>query len=137
MVFITVAYSIIVIVSTVANGPTLLSPLLIIPAYLMISFAELFLSPVGLSAITVLADKDKVSTMMGIFFVSLGIGGFLSGKLATLTAIPQGETNLLVLKSLYSSAFTQQLGILFIATLCCVVLFAVIKFLLIKVQIIE
>ncbi len=53
----------------------------------MISLAELLLSPVGLSAITVLADKNKVSTMMGIFFVSLGIGGFLSGKLADLTAI--------------------------------------------------
>ncbi|HHF7365250.1 TPA: peptide MFS transporter [Legionella bozemanae] len=126
----TAAYAVIALVSSFTDKNALLSPLLIIPAYLMFSLAELLLSPVGLSAITLLADKNKVSTLMGIFFVSLGIGGFLSGKLASLTAIPSGETNIAVLKTLYAAAFTQQLGILFIAALCCLVLFAVIKFLL-------
>ncbi|WP_454780925.1 peptide MFS transporter [Legionella sp. WA2022007384] len=126
----TAAYAVIAFVSNFTDKSTLLTPLLIIPAYLMFSLAELLLSPVGLSAITLLADKNKVSTLMGIFFVSLGIGGFLSGKLASLTAIPSGETNIVVLKNLYAVAFTQQLGILFIAALCCLVLYAVIKFLL-------
>ncbi|WP_133135431.1 peptide MFS transporter [Legionella rowbothamii] len=130
----TAAYAIIVLVTNFTDRTTLLFPLLIIPAYLMFSLAELLLSPVGLSAITLLADKNKVSTMMGIFFVSLGIGGFLSGKLASLTSIPTGETNIAVLKSLYAAAFTQQLGILFIAALGCLVLFAVIKFLLTRVK---
>ena len=130
MLFMTIAYVIIVLASNFANKAALISPLLIIPAYLMISLAELLLSPVGLAAITFLADKNKVSTMMGIFLASLGIGGFLSGKLSSLTAIPQGETNLLVLKNLYASAFTQQLEMLFTATLCCLVLYAIIKFLL-------
>jgi POT family proton-dependent oligopeptide transporter len=137
MLCMTIAYSIIAFVSSFIDKSVLLSPLLIIPAYLMISLAELLLSPVGLSAITVLADKNKVSTMMGIFFVSLGIGGFLSGKLAGLTAIPTGETNILVLKNLYAAAFTQQLSILFIATLGCLVLFAIIKFLLTHVKVNE
>ncbi len=137
MLFITLAYGVIALVSTMTSNTVLISPLLIIPAYLLISLSELLLSPVGLSAITILADKNKVSTMMGIFFVSLGIGGFLSGKLASLTAVPPGETDLGVLKSLYASAFSQQLGILFVATLICLVLFAVIKFLLTKVQVIE
>lgn len=134
---ITAAYAIIALVSNFTDKSVLLSPLFIIPAYLMFSLAELLLSPVGLSAITLLADKNKVSTMMGIFFVSLGIGGFLSGKLASLTAIPSGETNVAVLKTLYAAAFTQQLGILFIAALCCLVLFAVIKFLLTHVNLNE
>ena len=137
MLFMTIAYGIIALVSSVVDKATLIPPLFIFPAYLMISLAELLLSPVGLSAITILADKNKVSTMMGIFFVSLGIGGFLSGKLAALTAIPVGETDLVILKNLYATAFTQQLGILFVATLGCLVLFAVIKFLLTKVQIVE
>lgn len=130
----TAAYAIIALVTNFTERTALLFPLLIIPAYLMFSLAELLLSPVGLSAITLLADKNKVSTMMGIFFVSLGIGGFLSGKLASLTSIPTGETNIAVLKSLYAAAFTQQLGILFIAALGCLVLFAVIKFLLTRVK---
>jgi POT family proton-dependent oligopeptide transporter len=130
----TAAYAVIVLVTNFTDRTALLFPLLIIPAYLMFSLAELLLSPVGLSAITLLADKNKVSTMMGIFFVSLGIGGFLSGKLASLTSIPTGETNIAVLKSLYAAAFTQQLGILFIAAIGCLVLFAVIKFLLTRVN---
>lgn len=137
MFFMTIAYAIIAFVSTYSSLSGLLSPLLIIPAFLMISLAELLLSPVGLAAITFLADKNKVSTMMGIFFVSLGIGGFLSGKLATLTAIPHGESNLEVLHSLYATAFRQQLGILFTATIACLVIYAVIKFLLTRVKTIE
>ncbi len=132
---ITAAYAIIALVSNFTNRWAMISPILIIPAYLMFSLAELLLSPVGLSAITLLADKNKVSTMMGIFFVSLGIGGFLSGKLANLTAIPAGETDIPTLKALYAAAFTQQLGILFIATIACIVLFAVIKFLLTNVEV--
>lgn len=137
MSFITLAYGVIALVSSITSKTALISPLLIIPAYLLISLAELLLSPVGLAAITILADKNKVSTMMGIFFVSLGIGGFLSGKLASLTAVPPGEKDLAILKALYASAFSQQLGILFVATLLCLILFAVIKFLLTKVQVIE
>jgi POT family proton-dependent oligopeptide transporter len=129
-----IAYLIIALVSSFTNKTTLLSPLLIIPAYLLFSLAELLLSPVGLAAITVLACKNKVSTMMGIFFVSLGIGGFLSGKLANLTAIPPGETNIVVLKTLYATAFAQQFSILCVASLCCLLIYAVIKFLLTRVD---
>jgi POT family proton-dependent oligopeptide transporter len=131
---ITAAYAIIAFVTYATDKSVLLSPLLIIPAYCMFSLAELLISPVGLSVITLLADKNKVSTMVGIFFVSLGIGGFLSGKLASLAAIPYGETNIALLKTLYASAFSQQLGILFFASLGCLVLFAVIKFLLIHIN---
>ncbi|RUR12162.1 peptide MFS transporter [Legionella sp. km772] len=137
MFFMTLAYAIIALVSTYSSLNVLLPPLLIIPAFLMISLAELLLSPVGLAAITFLADKNKVSTMMGIFFVSLGIGGFLSGKLAGLTAIPHGVSSLTVLHALYTTAFRQQLGILFTATIGCLVIFAVIKFLLTRVKSIE
>jgi len=126
----TMAYVIIALSGRVGDPSALIPPLLIIPAFLLLSLAELLLSPVGLSAITFLADKNKVSTLMGIFFVSLGLGGFLSGKLAGLTAIPEGEHNIAILKDLYTTAFTQQLQILFIAILCCLVIFAVIKFLL-------
>jgi POT family proton-dependent oligopeptide transporter len=130
--FTTLAYVLIALVSR--SGPTdsLLSPLYIIPAYLMLSIAELLLSPVGLSAITILASPKKVSTMMGIFFVSLGIGGFLSGKLAELTAIPMGETATTVLKAHYAVAFTHLLYILVGATLLCFALNLIIKYLMRK-----
>lgn len=130
MVLMMLAYLTITLANHFSDKTALISPLLVIPAFLFISLAELLLSPVGLSAITMLACKDKVSTMMGIFFVSLGTGAFIAGKLSALTAIPPGETDLAVLKNLYTTAFTYQLSILFIATLGCLVIFAVIKFLL-------
>lgn len=79
--------------------------LYMIPVYLAFSLAELLLSPVGLSAITLLASRKRVSTMMGIFFVSLGIGGFLAGKLANYTAITEKDMPLSALKAQYASGY--------------------------------
>jgi POT family proton-dependent oligopeptide transporter len=132
MVFTTIAYILITYISHSGTAASLLSPLYIVPAYLMLSCAELLLSPVGLSAITMLASPKKVSTMMGIFFVSLGIGGFLSGKLAELTAIPVGETETIVLKAHYASSFTYLLYILIGATLICAFLNVIIRYLMKK-----
>ena len=128
MCFMLLSYS--VIVYTCFRGYT--SPLVLIPAYLLISIAELLLSPVGLAAITTLASRRKVSTMMGIFFVSLGIGGFLSGKLAFITAIDPTGLTPFVLQVHYMQAFSKLLNILFFATLLCVVLNKIIKLLLAK-----
>ena len=132
MVFMTISYLLITIVCYTGAPIALLSPLSIIPAYLLISIAELLLSPVGLSAITTLASPKKVSTMMGIFFVSLGIGGFLSGKLAALTAIPVGELSTSALKTHYAASFTHLLYILFAATLICLLLNRLIRHLMTK-----
>jgi POT family proton-dependent oligopeptide transporter len=60
--------------------------------------------------------------MMGIFFVSLGIGAFLSGKIAYLTAITDLNMSIIALKAHYAHAFKQLLMILLVATGCCVVI---------------
>lgn len=132
IMFILMAYVLIAVVSRSDLSQELLPSLYIIPAYLMISFAELLLSPVGLSAITLLASPKKVSTMMGIFFVSLGIGGFLSGKLAELTAIPMGEVSIITLKHDYAASFSLLMSILFGITLLCIALNMCIKYLMFK-----
>lgn len=129
--FMLLAYGLIVYSCTATDPSFLISPLLLIPAYLLFSIAELLLSPVGLSAITTLASRHKVSTMMGIFFVSLGIGAFLSGKLAFLTALPNHKgMSIPDLKTHYLHAFTDLFFILCAATLLCVGLNYMIKKLL-------
>lgn len=112
----TITYLLIVMISKFGGANQLISPLLLIPGYLIISIAELLLSPVGLSSVTLLASRDKVSTMLGIFFVSLGIGGYLSGKLAGITSLPIGLTNIAEIKQHYTSSFTTLLIILIIST---------------------
>jgi len=131
MVVMCLAYALIVLVTQVSlRSHALLSPLWVIPAYLLISLAELLLSPVGLSAVTLLADRKRVSTMMGIFFVSLGTGGFLSGKLAKITAIPKGELSLIDIKLNYLQSFTQIFWILCGLSVSCIVFNGLIRYLM-------
>ena len=73
----------------------------------MLSFSELMLSPIGLSAVTKLSAENVVSTLMGIFFVSLGLGGFISGQLARLAVIPADRTSIIEIKAQYLHAFGQ------------------------------
>lgn len=117
MCFMTAAFLSLTVICRSSSSDLLLSPLLFIPIYLMISLAELLLYPIGLSIVTVLAPRKKVSTMTGIFFVSLGVGGFLAGKLAELAAVPQQEFSVSVLKGYYSSAFST-ISCLLVAALC-------------------
>lgn len=130
MISMSIAYLLILLACYNSQVATLLSPIYFIPAYLMISIAELLLSPVGLSAITTLASRKKVSTMMGIFFVSLGIGAFLAGKLANLTAITADNLSRLELKVHYTHSFSILLCILLAATFICFALNYIIKWLL-------
>jgi POT family proton-dependent oligopeptide transporter len=118
----TLAYGLIVLVCQMGLHAGLLSPLYIIPAYLIISLAEMLLSPVGLSAVTMLACPKKVSTFMGIFFASLGVGAFLSGKLAAITAVPVGSSLVTNLNAHYATGFYRLLCILLAATLLSAIL---------------
>jgi len=113
------AYALInIVIKGSITSYAMISPLYIIPAYLLISVAELLLSPTGLAAVTTLSHRSRVSTMMGIFFVSLGLGGFLSGKLAALTAIPDESIRTLPqIKLMYSNSFFRIQVLLGIATL--------------------
>lgn len=130
MLVMTLAYASTALILYYHLSSALLSPLLIIPIYLMISGAEILLSPVGLSAITLLASPKKVSTMMGIFFVSLGTGGFLSGKIALLAAVPSTPLSIESLKMIYSAAFGKMFCFLIVATALCFLVSVLIKNLL-------
>src|SRR5438552_16451782 len=51
--------------------------------YLIHTLAELWLSPVGLSAMTKLAPVKIMSLVMGIWFLGASIGNFLGGQAAS------------------------------------------------------
>lgn len=125
MLFMSAAYALIMLICYTPQKS--ISPFYIIPAYLCISIAELYLYPVGLSAVTVLASPKKVSTFMGIFFVSLGLGGFLSGKLAVITALPAHALSEAVIRAHYTAAFTKLFVILIGVTMVCYILTGVMR----------
>jgi proton-dependent oligopeptide transporter, POT family len=56
----------------------------LVGTYLLHTIGELCLSPVGLSAMTKLAPARIAGMMMGLWFVSIGIGDYMGGRVASL-----------------------------------------------------
>jgi proton-dependent oligopeptide transporter, POT family len=57
-------------------------PTWLISTYLLHTFGELCLSPVGLSSVTKLAPRRLVGQMMGIWFLATSLGNLIAGVLA-------------------------------------------------------
>jgi POT family proton-dependent oligopeptide transporter len=66
-----------------AEGGALVSPLWLTATYLIHTFAELCLSPVGLSSMTKLAPARVAGLMMGVWFLGASVGNFIGGRLAS------------------------------------------------------
>ena len=62
----------------------LASPLWLTSTYFLHTIGELFLSPVGLSAMTVLAPARIGGLMMGVWFLATSVGNFISGRVSGL-----------------------------------------------------
>ena len=67
--------------SIVANGDKAM-PTWLIMTYLLHTFGELALSPVGLSVTTKLAPKRFVGQMMGMWFMASALGNLIAGQIA-------------------------------------------------------
>ena len=66
-----------------ATGGAQVSPMWLVVVYLLHTFGELCLSPVGLSAMTKLAPARIGSLLMGVWFLSLSVGNYLGGRIAS------------------------------------------------------
>ena len=60
----------------------LVSPLWLTAVYLIHTWAELCLSPVGLSSMSRLAPPKIVGSMMGVWFLGASVGNFFAGQMA-------------------------------------------------------
>ncbi len=67
-----------------AASSSMVSPLWLIAVYLLHTIGEMFLSPVGLSGMTKLAPTRAVGFVMGVWFLSIGMGNWLAGKAGSL-----------------------------------------------------
>jgi POT family proton-dependent oligopeptide transporter len=78
LVFAGIAFVVITFASMLAaNGRV--SPLWLVVVYLIQTFGELCLSPVGLSTVTKLSPARMVGLMMGVWFLSISIGSYIAG----------------------------------------------------------
>jgi proton-dependent oligopeptide transporter, POT family len=65
-----------------ANAGNRVWPTWLVATYLIHTFGELCLSPVGLSAVTKLAPPKLVGQMMGMWFTATSLGNLIAGLLA-------------------------------------------------------
>lgn len=105
LLMITIAFSLLFMSSLFKNNTGLVMSGCIIAVYLIISIGELMLSPIGLAMVTELAPPRLSGLMMGIFFVSLGLGGKLAGTFADYAAISSDIVDLNRMEAIYHNAF--------------------------------
>lgn len=86
-----VALVIILIFILISPGSEAVSSYGFIIGYFIIGISELSLSAIGLSMITKIAPKGFVALYMGIWLVTLGIGGKVGGVLASFFYIPKDD----------------------------------------------
>ena len=79
LVFVGLGFAILIPVA----GTTNVSPWWLTITYLLHTVGELCLSPVGLSAMTKLAPARIAALMMGAWFLSISVGDFIGGRLAS------------------------------------------------------
>ncbi|GAB3992754.1 peptide MFS transporter [Spirosoma daeguense] len=77
-----VAYVVMVFAAEVALTGVRTSPMYLSATYLFFTLAELFLSPVGLSAFSKLSPKRYTSQLMGLWFIGSSLGNLIAGLFA-------------------------------------------------------
>ena len=82
LLFVGGGFAALIIAARLAEGGVQVSPLWLVLVYLLHTFGELCLSPVGLSAMTKLAPVRIAGLMMGVWFLATSVGNFFAGRLA-------------------------------------------------------
>jgi proton-dependent oligopeptide transporter, POT family len=85
LLFAGIAFVVITIASLLAASGRV-SPMWLVIVYLIQTFGELCLSPVGLSTVTKLSPARMVGLMMGVWFLSISIGSYIAGLTTRLFA---------------------------------------------------
>lgn len=78
----TAGFGVMMMAAQRAAGGERVSPMWLVVTYLLHTFGELLLSPVGLSAMTRLAPARVAGLMMGVWFLSLSMGNYMAGRMA-------------------------------------------------------
>ncbi|MGZ7049060.1 MAG: peptide MFS transporter [Methanobacterium sp.] len=89
LIFISIAFMVILPAAQMIDaGVSGVSPLYLVGIYLMMTIAELCISPIGLSMVSKLSPIRFSCFMMGVWFLSAAASNFIAGLLSTLYPSP-------------------------------------------------
>jgi POT family proton-dependent oligopeptide transporter len=84
LIFVGSGFAILVVAARLAQAGVRVAPYWLVVTYLLHTFGELSLSPVGMSAFTKLAPARVAGLMMGVFYLAIAGGNFIGGRLSSL-----------------------------------------------------
>ena len=84
LLFVGAGFAILIVAARLSADGVKVSPWWLVATYLLHTWGELSLSPVGLSATTRLAPARVAGLMMGVFYLAISVGNFIGGRLASL-----------------------------------------------------
>jgi POT family proton-dependent oligopeptide transporter len=84
LILVAAGFAILVFAARQAEQGVAVSPLWLAATYLLHTFGELCLSPVGLSAMTKLAPARIAGLTMGVWFLATSVGNYLGGRMGGL-----------------------------------------------------
>jgi POT family proton-dependent oligopeptide transporter len=84
LLFVGAGFVILVVAAGLAANGVKVSPMWLVLTYLLHTFGELSLSPVGMSAVTKLSPARVTGLMMGLWYLGISVGNFIGGRLASL-----------------------------------------------------
>ena len=84
LLFVGAGFALLIAASSLSANGVKVAPWWLVVTYLLHTFGELSLSPVGLSATTRLAPARVAGLMMGVFYLAISVGNFIGGRLASL-----------------------------------------------------
>lgn len=79
LLFIGLGFAVMMAASAIVGAGEKASPWWLVTTYLLHTFGEICLYPVGLSAVTKLSPQRIVGQMMGVFFMALAFGNLVAG----------------------------------------------------------
>jgi POT family proton-dependent oligopeptide transporter len=84
LILVGAGFAILIWAARLAEQGILVSPMWLTVTYLLHTWGELCLSPVGLSAMTKLAPARIGGLMMGVWFLATSVGNFIGGRVSSL-----------------------------------------------------
>jgi len=84
LLFVGAGFAVVAVAADLSAAGVKVSPWWLVVTYLLHTFGELSLSPVGMSAVTKLAPMRVTGLMMGLWYLGISVGNFIGGRLAAL-----------------------------------------------------
>jgi len=84
LILVGAGFAVLIWAARMAEQGVLVSPMWLTVTYLLHTWGELCLSPVGLSAMTKLAPVRIGGLMMGVWFLATSVGNFIAGRVSSL-----------------------------------------------------